>query len=232
MSKESRKARKAAKKEEKAEKLIAKAEAKGDSAKAQKLRDRAEKKKGKAAKKLMTKTEKKTLRKSKRKDAGFSVLTPFKPFMLKALKKKGYTPANTDIKTVSIRFYEIFVQRKQNFEIEVGNVMDMEQETDGAGTKVAKGVSSVAAATVPGGAIISGIITAILDYIKNLKAKKAAGGTLSAEESIILDGAESVSNSVETYAADEAKFALGDMITEYWYVLAGAILLLIFLKRK
>lgn len=119
---------------------------------------------------------------------GFLVLLPYKPLMLKILAKKGFrVPASTSIKKVSLLFYSVVVRGNRNFEFKHLNRMsNYHHLEEGIDSESAKMIAQVASASAPS------IIQGIIEWIKNVLAKKNRGEQLNENENIVIDEQEKV----------------------------------------
>lgn len=133
-----------------------------------------------------------------------AVLSPFKRPMEKALEAKGIKHSGK-LEDVVEKFYDNIIVKK-----------------DGA-VKEAKKSESFDPVLLPT------IISAVIAFFKNLKAKQESGEPLSEAEQKALDAAEEVVEGAKGAAKSEVKFAIGDFLTQYWWLLLIAVYL-IFLR--
>lgn len=166
----------------------------------QKRSDRKNKRKSKAAE-----------RKQKMK---WALLVPFKPVMLKALKKKGFDLKGKKISEIATRFKEIVINKKNNFETDVSMF-----ETDAEEQHI------IAEAA-------SGIIKGILEFIKGLFKKKEQGAELSETEREIVEGAEKVSATIDEGKKEVVSDSVGEIVTKYWWLILIALVAIFLIMRK
>ena len=210
---------------------------------------REERKEKKEPRKTKRKENRKKLRKGIANIEATAVLFPFKPLMKRALTKKGHKPPKKMIDLVTM-FYEVIILKKEHLEIdlsqyEISNLTDEEANGDtsidindtqagnkGKGVAAAAKIAGAAAASNPISSVITGIVSAVLDYIKGLKKKHDSGATLTAAETEILNDANAASTAATDYAKSEVNESIGGMITEYWWVILVAVAALLFLRKK
>jgi hypothetical protein len=143
------------------------------------------------------------------KNPAFAPLVVLKPVMKSALQKKGIKYKSDSVEDLAEAFHTAIVKKqpyKANYSYEVNNLDPF---------------------------LVTTIVTAIIDFIKNLKKKKEDGIALTNEEQIILNEAEKVAATVTDYAKDEAKFQVGDFLSKNWvFIVAGLVLVGYFVMRK
>lgn len=122
------------------------------------------------------------------KSKGFVVLTPYKPMMIKILRKRGHNITNSSsIAAVSKLFYDAVIKGKSHFDYASYN-----RTEHLAATAIIAGVS----AATP-------IVLGILAWIKDIKLKKAQGQQLTEEQTIAANEDEKIEAAGDKISVDE-----------------------------
>lgn len=152
--------------------------------------------------------------KSVGKKLSYAQLTPFKPVMVAALKKRGVSNVGigTKMSTLVPLFHDVIIKGKTKLNFE-------DYAPKLAVTEHMEHVYAEAA---------DAIIGAVLDFIQNLKNKKDSGAPLSKEEEAILEGSEKVADA----AVDAGKDAAKNWFADLWYIWVAVIAFLIFLAVR
>ena len=137
---------------------------------------------------------------------GYARLLVFKPVLVQALKKKGAKVSmSTKMDVLVPMFKDVVIDKKAVLNYDDYNCIEH--------------VAEEAA---------DAIVTLVLEFIKNLKAKKDKGEPLSPDEQNILDASEKVAESVK----DGAKEAGKDWFFDMWYLWVAVAALLIYFAVK
>ena len=117
---------------------------------------------------------------------GFLVLLPYKPVMIRVLKKRGHPVSNNaSIKTISILFYDAIILGRKNFDYGFYNKINNEPNYQNIiGAAVA--IGSAAAPSV------QLIVQSILDMISGIGKKKDSGQALTEDEKMLNDADEKI----------------------------------------
>lgn len=79
---------------------------------------------------------------------------------------------------------------------------------------------------------ISAIISAIVSYIKNLRARKEAGVPLTPTQEKVVQLSHEADKKAEEIKDDEVKREVGSFFTDYWWVLLLAVVGFVYLKKN
>jgi hypothetical protein len=143
------------------------------------------------------------------KKVGYARLLVFKPVLVAALKKKGARVSmSTKMEELVPMFKDVVIDKKAVLNYEDYDCLEH---------------------VVPPQAV-EGIVQVVLEFIKQLKAKKEKGEKLTEEEQAVLDGAE-----VEADKEMKGENASTDKnwLKDFWYIwVALAVLLVYFVVKK
>jgi len=140
-------------------------------------------------------------------DLPFAPLLPFKLAMKKILKEKGVDTQGDTIIEVAQKFYNVVIQKKSNYEIHAYEHLSP--------------------------SVISSIISAIINFFKNLKTRKEGGEQLSPADEKALETAEKATAEAVKTIKNEAKVEV--MSKSYLPIIGialAAIVLLFFVMNK
>ena len=144
------------------------------------------------------------------KKLGYTNLLVFKPVIVAALKKKGAKVSlSTKMEVLVPMFKDVVIDKKPVLNYEDYNCLEH-----------------------VGADEVEMVVQLVLNFIKNLKAKKDAGEPLSKEDEDVLDGAEKVA---EKEMKGEGKDDDGNKnwLKDFWYIwVALAVLLVYFAVKK
>lgn len=121
-------------------------------------------------------------------------LVPLKPTMVRTLRNKGVAVSRKDsIVKVANLFYNEVVRKSSKFEDEAEIDLFSYDEDNVA-------------------PVISGMVTAIIEFIKGAKKKKDTGSKLTKSEAIVVTGTEVVERKLQEKAKEEAAREVGEKI--------------------
>ncbi len=139
---------------------------------------------------------------------GYAKLLVFKPVIVAALKKKGAKVSmSTKMEVLVPMFKDVVIDKKAVLNYDDYNCLEH-----------------------VGADEVEMIVQAVLNFIKNLKAKKDAGEPLSKEDNDVLDGAE---KEAEKEMKGENASTEKNWLKDFWYIwVALAVLLVYFAVKK
>jgi hypothetical protein len=139
---------------------------------------------------------------------GYSKLLVFKPVLVAALKKKGAKVSmSTKMEVLVPMFKDVVIDKKAVLNYDDYNCLEH-----------------------VGADEVEIVVQMVLDFIKNLKAKKDKGEPLSKEDEDVLDGAE---KEAEKEMKGENASTDKNWLKDFWYIwIALAVLLVYFVVKK
>jgi hypothetical protein len=139
---------------------------------------------------------------------GYSKLLVFKPVLVQALKKKGAKVSmSTKMEVLVPMFKDVVIDKKAVLNYDDYNCLEH-----------------------VGADEVEIVVQMVLDFIKNLKAKKDKGEPLSKEDEDVLDGAE---KEAEKEMKGENASTDKNWLKDFWYIwVALAVLLIYFAVKK
>jgi hypothetical protein len=142
------------------------------------------------------------------KKLGYANLLVFKPVMVAALKKKGArVTLSTKMEKLVPMFKDVVIDKKPVLNYEDYDCLEH-----------------------VGADEVEMVVQLVLNFIKNLKAKKDAGEPLSKEDEDVLDGAE---KEAEKEMKGENASTEKNWLKDFWYIwVALAVLLVYFVVKK
>lgn len=149
----------------------------------------------------------KTKGKSLGQDAPFVVLLPFKPIMKHVLDAHHIAHADT-LKDISIQFAR-HIHDFNNFDSIALDGLSVDETT-------AQGSDGSVQ-------IIKTVISTVVTYFKNLKAKKDSGQKLTKEEETMLASADKVADQIKSAGEDEAQSTIAEMIRDFVFSWKGGL---------
>ena len=114
----------------------------------------------------------------------------------------------------------------------------LSDKTRQAGGELVKGAAGAAAGLIPGGGLAlgltSGLVKAIIDFIKGLRDKKKRGEKLSPQEEKLADLYDKTEGEINKTAQDLAEEKVGEQVLspKTWLLLAAALVVVVVIARK
>lgn len=171
--------------------------------------------------------------------AGYSVLLPYTLVMRSALDKRGIKYDNR-IDDITGKFYtNVVAPRKRysfhaDYHLAETPVVDMGASMGGAAIAAEVDVPPEVG-NMAGKSIVT-VVKAVLEFIKNLKAKKDSGAKLSPEEKMILENTEKVSAQFGAVVGEikksEKEQKIGAFFSDNWILILIAAVVVLFLLFK
>lgn len=153
---------------------------------------------------------------------GFAILAPISPVLKAGLRARGLSTSGT-LQEVAIRFYNEVVRKNSYDEFNTfGSFYDNVEQAQEPEVKI----NNIEPAT------ISIIVTAIVSFVKKLKAKKEQGEPLTKTQQKIVDTSDTLNKEIEEVAKDEIEMRITDGIKKYWWVAVVGIVAFMYTKKK
>ncbi len=170
------------------------------------------------------KAVKRTIKKAKD-VGGVAILIPFKALMQKTLRAKGINPSN-NLTDLAKQFFQYIVRRNSYDEVKyltngTGMAIDTEFEN-------LHGIDVTRDSVDP--VTMTAIISAVVKYVKGVIDKKKKGDPMTPTQKKVADLGEEINEKYDDAKSDAVSSEVGDIVTQYWWV--GAILLVLLVLRK